>query len=312
MSRAHHILIIDDCHPVLQDALSAYKVVYMPTITEAELEVELAKATILIMRSKLRITKEWIDRAPLLELVGRLGSGMDNIDVAYAAQRGVKCINAPEGNSNAVAEQTIGMMIGMLANISRSSRQVRNGVWDRKGNQGKELKNLCVGIIGYGNVGSTLAKLLQVFGCKVMAYDKFKVGFGNEFVEEVSLEELKSQADIVSLHVPLNEFSHEMINRAFINEMGKSFYLLNLSRGSVVKILDIIFGLKEGKILGASLDVLPNENILNLTAEEQKELDYLSENEYVIVTPHVGGLTADSYKLLAEVLAEKINNWIKK
>jgi D-3-phosphoglycerate dehydrogenase len=145
-----------------------------------------------------------------------------------------------------------------------------------------------------------------------MAYDKFKVGFGNEFVEEVSLEELKSQADIVSLHVPLNEFSHEMINQSFINETGKSFYLLNLSRGSVVKILDIIFGLKEGKILGASLDVLPNEDILNLSSEEQKELNYLSENEDVIVTPHVGGLTADSYKLLAEVLAEKINNWIKK
>jgi D-3-phosphoglycerate dehydrogenase len=312
MSRAHHILIIDDCHQVLQDALGAYEVVYMPTITEAELEVELAKATILIMRSKLRITKEWIDRAPLLELLGRLGSGMDNIDVVYAAQRGIKCINAPEGNSNAVAEQTIGMMIGMLANVSRSSRQVRNDVWDRKGNQGKELKNLCVGIIGYGNVGSALAKLLHVFGCKVLAYDKFKVGFGNEFVEEVSLEKLKSESDLVTLHVPLNEFSHEMINQSFISEMVKSFYLLNLSRGNVVKMSDIIFGLKEGKILGASLDVLPNEDILNLTDKEQKELDYLSENEDVIVTPHIGGLTADSYKLLAEVLVEKINNWIKK
>jgi len=200
----------------------------------------------------------------------------------------------------------------MLAHISRSSRQVRNGVWDRKGNQGKELKNLCVGIIGYGNVGSALAKLLQVFGCKVMAYDKFKVGFGNEFVEEVNLEKLKSEADLVTLHVPLNEFSHEMINRSFVSEMVKPFYLLNLSRGYVVKISDIIFGLKEGKILGVSLDVLPNENVLNLTAEEQKELDYLSENKDVIVTPHIGGLTADSYKLLAEVLAKKINNWIKK
>ncbi len=312
MSRVHHILIIDDCHLVLQDTLSAYEVVYMPTITEAELEVELVKATILIMRSKLRLTKEWIDRAPILELVGRLGSGMDNIDVVYAEQRGIKCLNAPEGNSNAVAEQTIGMMIGLLANVSRSSRQVRNGVWDRKGNQGKELKNLCVGIIGYGNVGSALARLLQVFGCKVLAYDKFKVGFGDEYAEEVSLERLKSEADLVSLHVPLNEFSHEMINQSFISEMEKPFYVLNLARGFVVKISDIISGLKEGKILGAALDVLPNENILNCGDDEQKELNYLSENEDVIVTPHIGGLTEDSYKLLAEVLAEKINNWIKK
>lgn len=311
MSKAYHILIIDDCHPTLLEAFGPHRVVYMPTINELELQIEIAQADILVMRSKLRITKEWIDRAPKLKLVGRLGSGMDNIDIQYAEAKGITCINAPEGNCNAVAEQTIGMILGLLANINKADKQVGERIWDRKGNQGHELKNLCVGIIGYGHVGKSVARLLRSFGCNIVAYDKYVSGFGNEYVKEVTLAELKCEADIVTLHVPLNEFSEEMIDDRFIVEMKKVFYLLNLSRGSVVKISDIIFGLLNGKIRGAALDVLPNENMQELSQEEDADLTYLVNNENVILTPHIGGLTLDSYKLLAEVLSQKINSWIE-
>ncbi|MDB9882778.1 phosphoglycerate dehydrogenase [Bacteroidia bacterium] len=309
MSTDHRILIIDEVHPVLLELLAGFEVIYMPNIALNELEEAISSASILVVRSKLTLTKKWIDRGVKLKYIGRLGSGMDNIDVAYAASKNIMCENAPEGNRNAVAEQTVGMMLSLLANISRSSLQVKGSRWDRKDNQGIELRNLTVGIIGFGNVGSRLAEVLHSFGCKIMAYDKFISGFGSEEVEECSLEELQKRADVISLHVPLNEYSLEMVNESFINKVDKPFFMLNLSRGSVVNISDIVSGLESKKIRGLALDVLPNENLGTLNAKESQEFDYLVNNENVIVTPHIGGLTKDSYKMLAEVLAEKIKKW---
>ncbi|MGB0850970.1 MAG: NAD(P)-dependent oxidoreductase [Bacteroidia bacterium] len=311
MSNKHQILIIDEVHPVLLELLSDFDVRYLPKIGLDELEKELEWPGILVLRSKLRFTSEWIDKAPQLKLIGRLGSGMDNIDEKHAASKGIKLINAPEGNRNAVAEQTIGMLLSLLANINRSSMQVGDFIWDRKGNQGLELQNLTVGIIGYGNVGSTLAKKLFGFGCRVLAYDKYKSAFGSDYVTECSLNEIKEKSDVISLHVPLNDSSFEMIDKTFIEEVGKPFFLLNLARGSVVNISDIISGLESKRIRGAALDVLPNEKLDALSTKEREEFVYLSENENVILTPHIGGLTIDSYKKLAEVLGEKIIFWAK-
>ncbi|PCJ63844.1 MAG: phosphoglycerate dehydrogenase [Bacteroidetes bacterium] len=310
MSKRHHILIIDEVHPILLDKLAEHDVTYLPSISIGDLEENLSGVTILVLRSKLVFDKSWIDKADTLEFIGRLGSGMDNIDVTYAKTKGIECMNAPEGNRNAVAEQTVGMILGMLSNIYKATNEVQMGLWDRKGNQGVELKNMTVGIIGYGNVGSTLANKLSSFGCKVVAYDKFVKSFGNSIVEEVSLEELQVESDIITLHVPLNRYSKEMVDSTFIEKVCKPFFLLNLARGEVVNIVDVISGLRSGKIKGAALDVLPNEKLNKLSVKEKLEFDFLTDNERVIITPHIGGLTKDSYLGLANVLAEKIINWV--
>jgi len=310
MHSKHQILIIDHVHPVLLNLLEGHQIVYRPEISLEDLQNAMQRATILVMRSKLKLTKKWIDLAPELKYIGRLGSGMDNIDVAYAESKGITCQNAPEGNSNAVAEQTVAMLLSLLANVPRASAEVATGIWERKRNEGVELQNMTVGIIGYGHVGSRLAEILSSFGCKVLAYDKFVSGFASDKVTEVALEELQEQADIVSLHVPLNEYSYEMVNDRFIQQLAKPVYLLNLSRGQVVNISDLINGLESNKIVGAGLDVLPNENLQTLTTRQQEELNYLTDNQRVVVTPHIGGLTKDSYEKLAKVLGEKVLKWM--
>lgn len=311
MQGQHHILIIDAVHEILLQKLATNSVMYAPNIAINDLEETLQNASVLILRSKLQLTKEWIDKAPKLKYIGRLGSGMDNIDVAYAESKGITCHNAPEGNKNAVAEQTMAMLLSLLSNIPRASAELAAGQWNRKSNQGIELRNLTVGIIGYGHVGSRLAELLAPFGCQILAYDKFIAGFGSQLVREVSLQELQMHADVVTLHVPLNEFSDEMINHSFITAMKKPFYLLNLSRGRVVKIFDLINGLERKKITGVGLDVLPNEKLETYTQNEQSELTYLVENKKVILTPHIAGLTVDSYQQLSVVLGDKLKMWLE-
>lgn len=306
----HTILIIDEVHEIFLEKLKGQKIIYVPNITLEELPKQLEFATILVLRSKLILDKSWIDRAPKLKLVGRLGSGMDNINQDYAKKKGIICLNAPEGNRNAVAEQTIAILLSLLTNVVKSNNEIKDRKWLRKDNEGIELKNLTVGIIGYGNVGQTLAAKLNVFGCKILAYDRFLNNFGDEFAQEVTLEELQHQSDIISLHVPLNEFSDNMVDLEFMNRVSKPFYLLNLSRGKVVNTADLILKLKEGKVLGAGLDVLPNENLNSYDEYENEELSFLTRSENVILTPHTGGLTKDSFKLIAEVLADKVSRAI--
>lgn len=306
----HTILIIDEVHEIFLEKLKGHKIIYAPNITLEELPEQLEFATILVLRSKLILDKSWIDRAPKLKLVGRLGSGMDNINQDYAKKKGIICLNAPEGNRNAVAEQTIAILLSLLTNVVKSNNEIKDRKWLRKDNEGIELKNLTVGIIGYGNVGQTLAAKLNVFGCKILAYDRFLNNFGDEFAQEVTLEELQHQSDIISLHVPLNKFSDNMVDLEFMNRVSKPFYLLNLSRGKVVNTADLILKLKEGKVLGAGLDVLPNENLNSYDENENEELSFLTRSENVILTPHIGGLTKDSFKLIAEVLADKVSRAI--
>lgn len=307
-----NILVIDEVHPVLLDELSANEVVYRPHCSLDELPDLLHRAEVLILRSKLIFSREWIDKGPNLKVIGRLGSGMDNIDEEYAKSKGITCLNAPEGNRNAVAEQTLGMLLSLLANIHKSANEVKSKIWDRKGNQGVELRNLTVGIIGYGNVGSRLAELLRPFGCQILAYDKFLSDYGDAHVRESSLEELHKYAHIITCHTPLNDSSYGMIDELFVSKMAKPFYLLNLSRGKVLEMNAVVDGLFNSKILGLGLDVLPNEKLKTLTEKEEKEFTFLVNKKNVILTPHIGGLTKDSYELLAKVLGDKINRWIQK
>jgi len=234
---------------------------------------------------------------------------MENIDQAEAQKRGVKCFNSPEGNRDAVAEHALGMILSLFNNLKRSDTEVRQGQWNREKNRGLELKGKTIGILGYGYMGEALSKRLQGFGVKVIAYDKYKSDYSNEYVEEVSLEALFQETDILSIHLPLTEETTFMINESFINQFEKDIYLINTARGKNVETQALVSALKNGKVKGACLDVLEYEKLSfeGLKADDLPEaFQYLRDAENVMLTPHVAGWTHESYVKLSEVLAEKI------
>ena len=248
---------------------------------------------------------------PKLQIIGRSGSGMDNIDVDAAKARGIHCVNAPEGNRNAVGEHALGMLLNLSNNIIKSYEEVKRGVWDREGNRGFELEGKTVGIYGFGNTGSRFAELLAPFGVHVLAYDKYKTGFGGAHVQESNPDEIFEKADVISFHIPLTQETRGIICNEFLNRVQKAFVLLNTSRGKIMRTKDIIQGLKMGKIRAFGTDVLENEKLMTYSQEEKNQLDELMRMPNVLVTPHVAGWTKESYKKLSEVLAKKVNDILK-
>ncbi len=230
--------------------------------------------------------------------------------LAREEQKHIVVFHAGKGNRDAVAEHAIGMLLGLFNNILKADREVRKGIWDREGNRGVELMNKTVEIIGYGNNGSATAKRLSGFGCKVLAYDKFRDNYGDQFAEESSLEKIVANADILSLHIPLTDETRYLIDEDFIEKFEKQFYLLNLSRGEIVKLSAVVAGLKSGKIKGACLDVLENEKLKTLNSEQQESFDYLVSSDKVVLTPHIGGWTHESYYRINEVLMRQIGEWV--
>ena len=268
----------------------------------------------IIVRSRIIIDKIFIDKAVNLQFIGRVGAGMESIDVEYVANKGIKCFNSPEGNRDAVGEQAIGMLIALMNNFLRADKQVRAGEWKREENRGVEVKGKTIGIIGYGNMGSAFARKLKGFEANVIAYDKYKFNYSDEFVKEVSLEEIFENADILSLHVPLTEETRYMFNESFINNFKNDFWLINTSRGPVVNTNDLVSGLKTKKIKGAALDVVEYEetSFETLSTKELPEAwKYLISSDKVILSPHIAGWTEESKIKLAKVLAEKIIVYMK-
>jgi D-3-phosphoglycerate dehydrogenase len=210
----------------------------------------------IVIRSKIKITKEIIDKAVKLKFIARAGAGMENIDVTYAENKGIKCLHAPEGNRDAVGEFALGMLLCLFNNICRANNEVREGKWIREGNRGVELMGKTVGIIGYGNMGSAFAERLKSFGAKVLVYDKYKNDFGNDFIIETSLKHIFEEADVISLHTPLTDETHYMINDEFINRFKKNIYIINTARGKCLNTTDLVKNIQSGKIFGACLDVL--------------------------------------------------------
>jgi D-3-phosphoglycerate dehydrogenase len=308
-----NILIIDDVHPILIDRLERLgcRMDYQPNVAPEHIDQALKGKQGLIIRSKISIDRAFMQRNPDLKIIGRAGSGMDNIDLDAAAELGIECINAAEANRDAVAEQAMAMLLSLLTRTVKSFEEVKNGIWDREGNRGFELGAMRVGIIGFGNTGSALASKLSGFGCRVLAYDKYKTGFGNDSVEEVGYEELLKAADIISFHVPLTSETKSWIDRRFIESVENSFYLLNLSRGGIMQTEAILNGLKAGRIRGFATDVLENEKLNTYTASEKDLLEELRSRSDVIITPHIGGWTAESYRKISEVLAEKIEQYME-
>lgn len=302
------ILIADEMHPSLFPMLNEVGVsyTYLPRITRPELMRQLPDFDGLFIRSKTAIDEELILAAPRLRFIGRAGAGLDLIDLEAAKRRNIRVFHAGEGNRDAVAEHTIGLLLALLANLAKADREVRRGVWDREGNRGYELGSLTVGLIGYGNNGRATARRLSGFGCRVLAYDKYRTGYGDEFAGEATMDALFEEADVISLHIPLADETRRMVDTAWIGQMRKPFYLLNIARGEIVSLAALVQGLQSGKIRGAGLDVLENEKLNSLTPEQQAAFDYLRTSDRVVLTPHVAGWTHESYTRINEVLVRQL------
>lgn len=305
------ILFIDSNHSLLHETLikAGHICDLNYSWTKEEIENNIHLYDGVVIRSKIKITKEIIDKAAKLKFIARAGAGMENIDVTYAESKGIKCLHAPEGNKDAVAEQAIGMLLALFNNLFRANQEVREGKWIREANRGVELMGKTVGIIGYGNMGSAFAERLKGFGVNVLVYDKYKKGFGTDFVKETTLEEIFKNADVLSLHVPLTDETNYLINDTFINKFSKNIYIINTARGKCLNTSDLVKNLKSGKVLGACLDVLEYE-MVSFEALDTKQLpeafQYLIKSDKVVLSPHIAGWTHESNEKIARVLAEKI------
>jgi len=306
------ILIADSMHPSLFSMLESqgWEYAYHPEFKREDIIQALPGFEGLFIRSKTFVDQEVMENAPKLRFIARAGAGLDLIDLEVAKQHGVEVFHAGEGNRDAVAEHMLGMLLGLLANIVKADKEVRSGIWDREGNRGVELMKKTVGLIGYGNNGGATAKRLSGFGCKVLAYDKYRDRYGDDYAQEASLEQIMQEADILSLHVPLTDETKYLIDQKLIEGFAKPFYLMNLSRGKVADLTAVVEGLKSGKIIGACLDVLENEKLKTLTEPQQAVFDYLINSNRVVLTPHIGGWTHESYVRINEVLLRQIKDWL--
>jgi D-3-phosphoglycerate dehydrogenase len=307
------ILIADRTHDVLEKRLqeAGFEVSVEPDHDYQSLAQAAQGCVGLVVRSKVNIDKAFIDAVPSLRCIGRVGAGMETIDVDYAEAHGVRCLNSPEGNRDAVGEHTVGLLLALLDNIARADAEVRKGMWQREANRGRELGGLTVGIIGMGNMGQAFARRLTGFGCRVMYYDKYRED-EVKGIEQVTLERLQQEADVVSFHVPLTDDTYHYLDDAFIEGMAKPFYLLNTSRGAVVDTEALVAGLESGKVLGAGLDVLEYENMqADGLGEVPESVQYLMECPHTVLTPHVAGWTVESKYKLAAVLADKMIEVLK-
>lgn len=300
------ILIADKLHPIFKEKAEklGYTIDDRPGISREETLAVIHEYTGIAIRTKFNIDKALIDAGHNLKFIARAGAGMDNIDTSYTNEKGIVCINAPEGNRTAVAEHTIGMLLSLMNNLRKADIEVRNGIWDREGNRGYELKGKTVGIIGYGFMGKSLAKRLKSFEVDVIAFDKYKSGYSDEFAREVSMEQIVKHSDILSLHIPLKKETNQLVNDEYLFHFKKPIFFLNTSRGEIVNTQAVLNAIKQGKILGAGLDVLQVEKFPEM--EAQSWYNELKNEGRVILSPHVAGWTIESYRKISEVLAEKL------
>ncbi len=308
MRQMKKILIVDDLHPAFKLAAEGmgFEVDDLPLIKKAEVLEILKDYEGLAIRTKFRVDAEVLAAAPKLKFVARAGAGMDNIDVDIAEAKGIKLINAPEGNADAVGEHTLGMLLSLMNNFRKADTEIRNGIWDREGNRGYELMGKTVGIIGYGHMGQAFAKRLAGFGVKVIAYDKYKTRFTDDYASEASMEEIVKYCDVLSLHIPLTRETKQMVDEEYLRHFRRPIFFLNAARGEIVNTKAVLNAINSGQILGAGLDVLEKEKFPTLGEADFYEA--LKNHPKVLLTPHVGGWTFDSYRKISEVLARKLKN----
>jgi D-3-phosphoglycerate dehydrogenase len=310
------ILHIDSNHPLLWEQLeqAGFHNEADFTSSKSEIQTKIQNYHGIVIRSRFKIDREFLDKATNLKFIARVGAGIESIDCEYAKSKKIHLIAAPEGNRNAVGEHAIGMLLSLMNKLNRADKLVREGKWIREGNRGYELEGKTIGLIGYGNMGKSFAKKLRGFDVEVLCYDIFP-DVGDENAKQVSLQELQQKADVLSLHIPWTPETDKMINTNFINAFAKPFWFINTSRGKNVVTDDLVTALQSGKIIGAALDVLEYEklsfeNLFLSSRAQSRELprafEYLLQSENVLLTPHIAGWTFESHQKLAQIIVDKI------
>lgn len=304
------VLALDTNHPILIEKLkkAGFSVDEDYTSTKNEVEQKIADYDGMIIRSRFPIDETFLSKAKNLKFIGRVGAGLENIDLEFAESRGIVCFNAPEGNRDAVAEQAMGMLLSIMNRFWIANREVSQGIWKREENRGEEIKGKVVALIGYGNMGKAFAQRLKGFGCEVIFYD-IKDGLSDENARQTSMDEVFERADILSLHIPQTPETLGLVNDAYLQKFHKNIYFINTARGKSVVTKDLVKHLKTGKVKAAALDVLEQEKASFeslLQSEIPEELNYLIQAENVLLTPHIAGWTLESKVKLAEVIADKI------
>lgn len=305
------ILHIDSNHPLLWEQLQELGFTNHQDFisSKQEIEAKIQDYQGIVIRSRFKIDKTFLDKATNLQFITRVGAGLESIDYDYALSKNISLIAAPEGNSNAVGEHALGMLLSLFNNFNKAFSEIKSGQWNRETNRGYELEGKTIGIIGYGTMGKSFAKKLQGFDVEILCYDIME-NVGDDYAKQVSLSELQQKADVVSLHTPWNPTTDKMINAKFINSFSKSFWFINTARGNSVVTADLVEGLKSGKVLGAGLDVLEYEKLsfenLFIDSEKPAAFDYLLKADNVLLTPHIAGWTFESHQKLAQVIVDKI------
>ncbi len=305
------VLFIDSIHPMLFEMLcnAGMECDYRPEITFKTALKIIERYDGIIIRSKFPLQREFLSKASRLKFIGRVGAGLENIDVEFAGSKKITCFNAPEGHSISTGEHAVGMLLALVNNICKANNEVKNGQWFREVNRGMEIMGKVVGIIGYGNTGKTFARCLSGFNARIIAWDKYKTGYSDSYVTESSMDELFKNCDILSLNLPLTEETRYLVNDDFLSRFRKDIYIVNISRGQIINTSDLVKNLRKGKVRGAALDVLEYEKS-NFEELHRRNIpdDYifLLEHPKVILTPHIAGWTHESNKKLAEVMATKI------
>ena len=302
------VLITATCHHILKEELSkaGYDVLYLPEIDRETLLDLIPEATGLIVSTRLKIDTVVLEKAVHLQWIGRLGSGLELIDVSFAQSRGIRVLSSPEGNCDAVGEHALALLLNLMNRITVSSSEIREGKWLRDENRGVEMNGKTVGIIGFGHTGRAFARKLKGFDVRILAHDKYRSGFSSDSLIEASLEQVLEECDVLSLHLPLTEETHHFAGRSFFQQVKKAPFFLNTCRGQVHDTAALIDAIREGRISGAGLDVLENERLPSYTSAEQEQLQWLLKQPNVLITPHIAGYSHEAFYKMSQILVDKI------
>ena len=306
------LLVADEVHEAFYPLLpSRVRVERSLGMSEADLYAELPHYDGLVSRTRVLLRAGFVRGVGRLRFIARAGAGTDDLDVDYFQSQGVRILSAPEGNRVSVGEHSVGLLLSLLHRLYSGHKSLVAGLWQREAHRGEELRSKVVGIVGYGHMGSSFARCLRGFGCRVLAYDKYKKDYAPSFVEEVSLSALQREAEVISLHVPLTRETRHMVNGPFFQACAHPVLLLNTSRGGVVSLRDLVSALRERRVVAAGLDVFPKEPPSALSEREKELFSYLLRHERVLLSPHVAGWSVESHRRIAEILAHKIRDFLK-